>query len=248
MKIGSWNISSGINVNNYKDELFDITPRVNVNDECLIQISQLIKQNNLDIIALQEVITTPSFHFLENLSKLTGLKYFCEFEISPGFLIENTRFGVAILSKYPIKNIQNKLFKNPNLNKVTEKGTYSSHDKGYISATINGITFISTQFLPFHRFNEKIVNFKYYFNEFQSDVIKNNAIVCGDFNAVSGASELGKVLDKLQTTHTFCFNDVTTTDGKLTDNILLPKGTKIKNKYIETKITPSDHFLCVIEI
>ncbi len=149
MKIGSWNISSGINVNNYKNELFDITPSVSVNDECLTEISELIKQNNIDVIALQEVITTPSFHFLESLSKLSGLKYFCEFENSPGFLIENTCFGVAILSKYPIQNIRNKLFKNPNLKKTTEKGSYSSHDKGYISATINGITLFPLNFCHF---------------------------------------------------------------------------------------------------
>lgn len=248
MKIGTWNISSGINVNNYNNELFDITPSVNVNDECLTQIAELIKQNDLDVVALQEVITTPSFHFLENLSKLCGLKHFCEFEISPGFLIENTRFGVAILSKYPIHNVQNKLFKNPNLKKVTEKGSYSSHDKGYICATIKGITFISTQFLPFHRFNEKIVHFKDYFDELQNDAIKTNAIVCGDFNAVLGFCELAKVLDKLQSTHTFCFDNITTTDGKRTDNILVPKDTRIKNQHIETEITPSDHFLCVIEI
>ena len=75
-----------------------------------------------------------------------------------------------------------------------------------------------------------------------------NVVVCGDFNAVSSSSELGKVLDKLQGTHTFCFDNITTTDGKLTDNILVPKTIKIKNQQIETKITPSDHFLCMVEI
>ncbi len=92
------------------------------------------------------------------------------------------------------------------------------------------------------------MDFKDYFIEFQKDAIKNDAIVCGDFNAVLGSSELVRVLDKLQSTHRFCFDEITTTDGKRTDNILVPKATKIKSQYIETKITPSDHFLCVIEI
>lgn len=252
MRIGTWNISSGINTIEYQDKLFDKSPEVSTNDTCLQDIAKVIVSQNLDIVALQEVITTPSFQFMEKLSEMTGLKYFETFEISPGFLVENTRFGVAVLSKYPLKVEKKQLFRNPNLIKKTDKGSYMSHDKGYLAVKVlvdgEEISIISTQLLPFHRFNSDIRDFKDDFVEIQDYVIENNAILCGDLNAIKGKMHLVEVFDKLTKTHNFTFDLVTTSDGKRSDNIVLPKYIKVKGSYMEDKITPSNHFLCLIEI
>ena len=66
MKIATWNIGSGINTNNYVGEFFDKTPEANPDDKCMQIIAKQITENNIDVIALQEVITTESFEYIEN--------------------------------------------------------------------------------------------------------------------------------------------------------------------------------------
>ncbi len=251
MRIATWNISSGIDMSNYSGELFDKSPEVNADDKSLRAIADAIIANKTDVVALQEVTTTNSFKFLENLSALTGLKYFAKFENSPGFLIKNTSIGTAILSKFPIQIVEKKLFENPNLTKMTKNGMYKTHDKGFLEVSIvaeNKINVITTQFLPFHRFDANILAYKAFFDEFQRKVINNHAIVCGDFNVVSGKTDLQKLLDMVAKEYNFVFDDVTTIDNKKCDNILVPKNINIQSKKIVTNTPVSDHFLCYVDI
>ncbi len=111
MKIATWNISAGINTNDYQGELFDKDKELKPDDRCLNAIAEIIKKHNIDVIALQEVVTTESFKYMQNLSEKTGLKYYESFENSPCHLIENANFGVAILSKFPIKLIKKQFLK-----------------------------------------------------------------------------------------------------------------------------------------
>lgn len=250
MKIATWNISAGINPNDYVGEFFDKQKESNVDDRCLNDIAKAIVMHNIDVIALQEVVTTESFRYLENLSKLTNLKYYYSFENSPCHLIENANFGVAILSKYPINLIKKQFFDNPHLTKQTQKGLYHTHDKGYLAVEVmaeNPFNLLCTSLLPFHRFDHNIVDFKNLFEEFQSFVLENNVYALGDFNAIEGKENLQKVFDKLNSSHQFLFDEVTTNDNKKCDNILLPKKIKIKDKYIVKNFDISDHYLCVAE-
>lgn len=251
MKIATWNISSGVNTANYQGELFDKQIEASAEDECLKQIAEQIKKYDIDVIALQEVITTKTFCFMENLCKLTGLEYFETFENSPGFLVKDSMFGVAVLSRYPIETVKKEFFKNPNLTKTTEKGVYTTHDKAFMCVSIKTepeINVITTQFLPFHRFNADILEYKDTFDAFQKFASNNNVFVCGDFNVTQGNEKLVKLLDKISLTHKLTFDAVTTTDGKRCDNIFVPNNVKVKNAYMETSVTPSDHYLLVIEI
>ena len=106
---------------------------------------------------------------------------------------------------------------------------------------------LCTSLLPFHRFDHNIVDFKNLFEEFQSFVLENNVYALGDFNAIEGKENLQKVFDKLNSSHQFLFDEVTTNDNKKCDNILLPKKIKIKDKYIVKNFDISDHYLCVAE-
>jgi len=115
MKIATWNISAGINTNDYVGEFFDKTKEASVDDRCLNDIANAIIENNIDVIALQEVVTTESFKYMEKLSEKTGLKFFETFENSPCHLIENANFGVAVLSRYPIKLIKKQFFEKAQL-------------------------------------------------------------------------------------------------------------------------------------
>lgn len=251
MKIATWNISSGVNTANYQGELFDKQIEASAEDECLNQIAAEIKKHNIDVIALQEVITTKSFAFMETLSKLSGLEYFETFENSPGFLVKDSMFGVAVLSKYPIEVIKKEFFTNPNLTKKTEKGVYTTHDKAFMCVKVKAeedINVITTQFLPFHRFNADILEYKHIFDDFQDYISSNNIYVCGDFNVTEGNTKLALLLDKLLKTHKTTFDAITTTDGKRCDNVLIPQSTEVKSVYMESEITPSDHYLLVVEI
>lgn len=251
MKIATWNISAGINTNNYTGEFFDKSKEANTDDKCLNAIAKAIIENNIDVIALQEVVTTPSFRYMENLSKLTGLKYHASFENSPCHLIENANFGIAILSKYPISVIKKQFFENPNLTKQTQKGIYHTHNKGYLVAEIladQPFKMLCASLLPFHRFDHNILDFKHLFTEFQEFVIQNKVYALGDYNAIEGKPNLQKVFDQITQTHQFLFDEITTIDNKKCDNILLPNNVKIKNKYIVKNTDISDHYLCIAEI
>ncbi len=250
MKIATWNIGSGINTNDYVGEFFDKVPEASPDDKCMQIIAKQIIENNIDVIALQEVITTKSFEYVEKLSKLTGLEYYETFENSPSHLIKNTKYGVAILSRYPIEVIKKEFIPNPNLIKTTSKGMYKSHNKGYMLAKIcsdEPINISNTHFLPFHRFDTEILDYADSFVQFQNDLIKFNAIACGDYNVVEGAEKLKKLLSKLNGFN-FVFDEVSTVDNKKCDNILIPKKIKIKSQKMIENADSSDHFMCIVEI
>ena len=251
MKIATWNISAGINTNDYKGEFFDKNKETDIDDRCLNDIAKSIIENDIDVIALQEVVTTKSFKYMEKLSQLTNLKYFDSFENSPCHLIENANFGISILSKYPIKLIKKQFFDNPHLTKQTQKGLYNTHDKGYLAVTVMSeqpFNMLCASLLPFHRFDHEILDFKHLFDEFQDFVLENNVYALGDFNAIKGKPQLQKVFDRVNKKYNFLFNEFTTIDNKKCDNILLPKSLEVKNKYIVKNEDISDHYLCVAEI
>lgn len=251
MRIASWNISSGIDMSNYTGELFDKKVEVSIDDKCLKEIAEVIVKNKIDVIALQEVTTTESFKFLERLSELTGLKYYEKFENSPGFLIKDTRIGTAVLSGMPLQVECKKMFRNPNLTKMTKNGLYTTHDKGYLSVKVlaeKPVEIISTQFLPFHRFDADIMEYKSIFDDFQKEVLFKGAVVCGDFNVVEGNKKLKALLSKLSDNYTFAFDCVTTTDDKRCDNILVPSDMEIKDIELVTSTKVSDHYLCLVDI
>jgi len=251
MKIATWNISAGINTNDYVGEFFDKEKEANVDDECLNSIANEIVLQDIDVIALQEVVTTESFQYMKRLSEKTGMKYFETFENSPCHLIENASFGVAVLSKYPIEVVKKEFYPNPNLTKQTAKGLYKTHEKGYLCVKVKAekeFCILSTQLLPFHRFDAQITEFKDLFAGFQDFVLKNNVYALGDFNAIKGKEHLSQVFDKINDKYNFLFNEITTTDDKKCDNIILPKKIKVKSSYVVKDNLVSDHLLCVAEI
>ena len=251
MKIATWNICSGISINDYKGEFFDKEKSANIDDVCLNEIAKLIKENEIDVIALQEVITTPSFEYLNKLSSLSGLKYFKMFENSPCHLVENSNFGIAILSKYPLEIVKKEFFKNPNLTKQTAKGLYKTHDKGFLCVKVcstDPFNFLTLHMLPFHRFDSHALEFKEYFENFQDFVQENNVVACGDFNVVEGKEKLVQLLDRLSESHNFTFDEITTFDNKKCANMLIPKTITFSGKQIIKSEETSDHFLCVMNI
>lgn len=72
------------------------------------------------------------------------LKYTVEYELSDSHINIDSRMGVIVCSKYELTDYKKFTLANPNLiYSVNENATYYSHDKGFITACINGFSIIT---------------------------------------------------------------------------------------------------------
>lgn len=146
MRIATWNIGE-----DERDDCGKLTL------DSYNYIINTIKNENIDIVCLQEAIIKSNFlpSIASYIKENTGLKYIVEYELSDSHINIGSRMGVVICSKYEIDNYN--LFKldNPNfIYSVDEDTTYYSHDKGFIFASINGYNVITGHCLPFHVFRK----------------------------------------------------------------------------------------------
>jgi len=248
LKIATWNISSGIS-NDYNDEtFFDQGKSSEINETFLNEIIRIVKNEELDIICFQEIITTERINYINKIMKFTNLKYECHFELSECHLVDNTDCGISILSKFPIIEIEKLMFTNPKLSKTTKTGaTYYTYDKGCLLAKImigdTYVNVITNHGFPFRRFDSKPQEHLNIFNELKQFISRyENVIATGDFNAENVTSFMPDIEHKVKS----LFDEVTTTDGKKYDNILIDK----KYNMIDKKIikSMSDHYLCISTI
>lgn len=248
LRVATWNISGGVSADDSVDNYFDQEKRPEIDFSFLKEIVKTINEEEIDIIALQEVITTDRIKYVEYILSNTQLKYYSKFELSECNLVENTMSGIAIISKYPIIDSAKMLFTNPKLSKTTSTGlTYYTYDKGCMNSTINIndklINFITNHGFPFGRFDSNETKHLYVFNELKVFIEKyNNVIVTGDFNAENVIALMPGIEKKVIET----IDEVTTTNDKKLDNILIDKNFSFINKKIIKSI--SDHFLCISTI
>jgi len=248
IKIATWNISGGVSKETDENVYFDQEKSSEIDESFLNEISRIINEENIDIICFQEIITTERIHYIDKIVEKTNLKNSCSFELSDCNLVKDTNAGIAILSKYPINESSSKLFTNPKLSKTTSSGAiYGTYDKGCLVANIQAgdmvINVITNHGFPFRRFDSTPEAHMDIFAEFY-DIIRDydDMVVTGDFNAENIMKLLPNADEKL----TGLFGEVTTTDGKKFDNILIDKKFKMVDKKL-VKST-SDHFLCIATI
>lgn len=95
---------------------------------------------------------------------------------------------------------------------------------------------------PYRRFNSTPENNKQVFEFFDKVIEKYNPdIITGDFNAENFMVLMDKTSNKYKRT----INSITTVDGKMFDDIFLPKNKKYKSKTVKLL---SDHFIVISEI
>jgi|GEM_PF-1953434 len=248
LKIATWNLSGGVSKETDEDKYFDQEKSLEIDETFLNEISRLINDENIDIVCFQEIITTERIHYIDKIAKNTQLKNVCFFELSECNLIKDTNAGIAILSRFLINKSISKLFKNPILSKTTSSGAiYGTYDKGCLAANIQvgdrAINVITNHGFPFRRFDSTPEEHIDIFEEF-NDIIRgyDNVVVTGDFNAENIMKLLPNSNEKLDE----IFGEITTTDGKKFDNILIDKKFKMLDKKLIESM--SDHFLCVANI
>lgn len=238
MRIGTWNIGED---ERYEDGILNMNSYEYIID--------MIKNNDLDVICLQEAIT--SSKNLPNIGKFikghTALKYSMELELSISHVDKNYKIGVVICSKYELENIETKMFDNPNITYYNkEKGkTYRPADKGMIMTDIKGIRIVTGHGIPFYAFHiakEK----RHQYCEKMEDYIVDNCkdkswILLGDLNEDDISAifpRINKITRDLVKSNTY--------KDKIYDHILISK--RIEKKGLEVVDTCFDHKLCIIEI
>lgn len=247
VKISSFNISGGFYIGNEDTEYLDREAAKTFDNKLLNQIINKINEEDIDVICFQEIITTESVAYIQKIAESTALKHFEFYELSPCNLVENTECGVAIMSRFPIKNSNKGLFPNPKLSKTTSSGkTYYTFDKGYICSSIdaNGteIKVLTHHGFPFRRFNSTPEANLDVFECFNSVLTTEKPnVITGDFNA-ENFMELMPILSQ---DYKRTINQITTVDGKSFDDILIKKNISYSSK-LEKLL--SDHYMVITSI
>jgi len=251
LNIATWNISCGIpaewSISNGIKKEKDYK-KFGLIDEVIKKIND----ENIDIIGIQESVAFKNGDksFAQIISENTSLKYYAEFEVSDCHLLENGNIEEVILSKYPIINSKNIMFKNVNLSNVGKDGkTYKLFDDGFIMSDIKvnndlEIKFITGHAPAFQVFGKIPEDYDFVYKRLEESVkdsIKENNkfFIVGDYNT----EKLLELLPFINSNFKNYIEGVTYFEGTAIDYILAEKSIKcLSNKKIENK---SDHLLCI---
>lgn len=247
LKIASYNVSGGFYIGDESTEYLDREASDKIDNRLLTDLIEIINKENIDVLCLQEVITTERIKYIDQIKESTNLKYSESFELSPCNLVKDTDCGLAILSKYPLSNTQKQIFTNPKLAKTTSSGnTYYTYDKGCLYTTIKlkeeKITILTHHGFPYRRFNSTPEANPNIFLEFD-EIVKNNNIdvITGDFNA----DNFEELMLYTKENYIRTINNITTVDGKKFDDILIKNDIKYNT---EIKKSVSDHYMVITTI
>ena len=247
LKIASYNVSGGFYIGDESTEYLDREASDKIDNRLLTDLIEIINKENIDVLCLQEVITTERIKYIDQIKESTNLKYSESFELSPCNLVKDTDCGLAILSKYPLSNTQKQIFTNPKLSKTTSSGnTYYTYDKGWLLTTLmlndENKTILTHHGFPYRRFNSTPEANPNIFLEFD-EVIKNNNIdiITGDFNA----DNFEELMLYTKENYIRTINNITTVDGKKFDDILIKNDIKYNT---EIKKSVSDHYMVITTI
>lgn len=247
LKIASYNVSGGFYIGDESIEYLDREASDKIDNRLLTDLIEIINKENIDVLCLQEVITTERIKYIDQIKESTNLKYSESFKLSPCNLVKDTDCGLAILSKYPLSNTQKQIFTNPKLSKTTSSGnTYYTYDKGWLLTTLTlnneSKTILTHHGFPYRRFNSTPEANPNIFLEFD-EVIKNNNIdiITGDFNA----DNFEELMPYTKENYIRTINTITTVDGKKFDDILIKQEINYNSKI---KKSVSDHYMVITTI
>lgn len=244
LRIATWNI--GEDTRNEKDI---------VNLESYNYIKEMIEKLDIDILCLQEAITSSSF--IEPISEYiinnTDLKYALDLECSPSHINIGSMMGIAICSKHKINSKDILMFTNPNIEyKKSETVTYKMHDKGVIVANIDlPLKVINLHGMPFFAFKREAKEFLYLYKELEEKIIKlikNNEkfIFIGDINHTN-FEEIFPKISEITNSNINDFTYIHSNNEKMhLDYIMTSKNIKVYGSEIIDNVF--DHKLCITDV
>lgn len=236
MRLATWNIGSALGQDNWKS---------------LEYIAENVEKNSIDVLCLQEVITSGNdIDFINELQKKLSFKYSKFYELSSAHLGNDLMMGVAILSRYNITEAFEIKLTNPEIVFIKNGKSIRSDDKGFLVVEINykgkKVKIVTGHMLPFHSLGSDSSNYGFLYEEMYSKVktfCKGFPFVlCGDFNS----SKLESVIKEISVDLVNTFHAATRYNGNQNDYIFISKEWRCKNYRVD--MNEYDHFLCVCEI
>ena len=228
MKIATWNVNEcvGITCNLDNQKTVD---KVNFNN--VDEIIEKLKENDFDVVCFQEypILIDGEPKLTERILNETNLKYYEAYDTYDSYLFKGGRVGVAIFSKYEIKDSFKTLFGNPNMVKTSSSGAvYYSFDKPIIKVIISvdgeEYTIISGHAMAFAPFGKTEFDYPESYKPLEDLMMScngQNLIVLGDFNSE-------KLFEIMPSIHTK-YNDVV--DGATTKEYYEKRG-EVQMDYI----------------
>lgn len=242
LRIGTWNLREAVPVNQDSG----------LADKAQREIIELLIRYKLDIVGLQEV----DFHAsrsqtLGTVSKRTPLKHSAHSILSESAFHPGSQAGIAIVSRFPMKDVTRQRFKNPQLDGDLEGSQIRTFDKGYISATVvlahKVISAVSLHVFPFHLFGRDADDpaFANIWSDLSGGLAELTSaplVVCGDFNTEKRdlISQTSEVPLSRAITHQPTYRNQSVDDMLFTSQFKLNSVGAIDNF--------SDHRLCYAEL
>ena len=235
MRLATWNIGSALGQDIYKS---------------IEYIAENAEKNSIDILCLQEVITSGNINFIIELQKKLSFKYMKFYELSSAHLGDDSMMGIAILSKYSIIDSYEVKLTNPNIVFNKNGKCIHSDDKGFLITKIlyKGVMVkvVTGHMLPFHSLGSDSKEYKSIYQEMYSKVKTfcdgSPYVLCGDFNS----SKLQLLVKDMYNDLLNVFCEPTRYNGKQNDYIFVSKEWLCKSYRID--MNEYDHFLCVCEV
>ena len=250
MKVATWNINEciGITCNLENQKTVE-----EINIKNIEEVVKKVNEYDFDVICFQEYPTyiNKDESLTNELLSKTKLKYCETYDTYNSYLFKGGRVGVAIFSKYEIKDIFKTLFTNPHMVKHSSSGnTYYSFDKGIIKVVIKVVdeefTIITGHAMAFAPFDKTEFDYPESYKPLE-ELIKNskdsNLIVLGDFNT----EKLFDLIPEIKNDVIDIVNSQTTKDyyenrGEVQmDYILINNKLSSNNKYKIDNF--SDHYI-----
>lgn len=212
----------------------------------LERIAALIKRERADLVALQEVDRgtqrTSKRNFPSEFAELTGMT--CVF--SNNYHFQGGEYGNAILSRYPVKQATNRLYKM--LNEGEQRGLLQV----VLDARGRELVFMSTH-IDFRKADEERLANTVEIRQAAASYNRKPVILCGDFNATPDSRTYAALSEAFQDTWKLAgsgdgFTIPATKPTKRIDYIWLSKGSSLKPQNIQVVTSEaSDHLPVVAE-
>jgi endonuclease/exonuclease/phosphatase family metal-dependent hydrolase len=240
LRVATWNVREGVPADSHMGK----SVREDVID--------LLRSYNVDLIGLQEVDFDGDLRssVLEVVHAETPLAYSAQNVLSDSSFYPSARAGVALASRFPLRNIEVKHFRNPRLYTELNGDPIRSYDKGLVSATVvlggGEFSAVSLHVFPFHLFGRDAddLGFRLFWSDLSAELAhfaSRPLVALGDFN--TPRREL--VLAPARLTLKSAIIGKPTYKDKAFDDVLYTEDFELRR--IDVLDNFSDHRLCIAE-
>jgi endonuclease/exonuclease/phosphatase family metal-dependent hydrolase len=240
--VATWNVREGIPVDG---QSFD--------KKAQEELVDLVSREKIDVLCLQEVDFDHFRHsrILDAVSSKTHLKFIADSVLSESSFFPSERAGVAIASRFPLRNSRERTLKNPGLIGELDGNNIRTFDKGLVSAVVStpemSFRIVSLHAFPFHLFGRYASdqNFRCIWEDLAAEISKlanYPLVVCGDFNA----TQRYLVLELTEVPLARVIGDVPTYKDRSYDDILVSSPFRAQSSWTIENF--SDHRLCLANL